>query len=87
MARFAPALVLFAALSLSACSGNNSLSNAGVGAGSTEGANSAFPGTASATSSDTPFSPFGSIPDPTEGGRQIIANPTVAEVMTTGPLP
>jgi protein-disulfide isomerase len=87
MARVASTFMLIAALSLSACSGNNSLSTAGVGPGATEGANSAFPGTASATSSDTPFSPFGSIPDPSEGGRQIIANPTVAEVMMTGPLP
>ena len=87
MARFAPALVLLTALSLSACSGNTSLSTAGVGAGDAEGANSAFPGTASATSSDTPFSPFGSVPDPTEGARKIIANPTIADVMMTGPLP
>jgi protein-disulfide isomerase len=41
----------------------------------------AAPGSSSATA--TPFS----VPDPSEGGRQVIQNPTVADIMQTGTLP
>lgn len=83
----APAALILAGLLLSACSGNGSLSTAGTGAAAPGVAGGAFPESASATSSDTPFSPFGSLPDPSEGGRKIIENPTVADVMMTGTLP
>lgn len=88
-ARMAPAALLLAGILLSACSGNTSLSTTGVGAATPESAASsgAFAGADSATSSDTPLSPFGSVPDPSDGGRKIIENPTVADVMTAGPLP
>lgn len=84
----APAALLLAGLLLSACSGNTSLSTAGTGVATPEGAaTGAFPESAGATSSDTPFSPFGSVPEPSEGSRKIIETPTVADVMMTGTLP
>ncbi len=69
---------------LSACSSNTSLSTAAT---APDGAASggAFP--TGTTSRDTPFNAFGSIPDPSEGARKIIENPTAADVMLAGPLP
>ncbi len=87
-ARRIPAALLAAGVMLlSACSSNTSLSTAGTGSAAPDAATSggAFP--ASATSRDTPFNAFGSIPDPTEGARKIIENPTIADVMMTGTLP
>jgi protein-disulfide isomerase len=72
----AAALVLATAL-LAGCSGNTnvpSLSSAGA------------PASADTTSDGGP-TPFGDIPDPTQGGRQVIENPSVADVMQAGPLP
>jgi protein-disulfide isomerase len=83
----APAALLLAGLLLSACSGNTSLSTAGVGTPEGAATSGAFSDGASATSSDTPFQPFGSIPDPSEGARKVIATPSVAEIMMTGTLP
>ncbi|HRO51438.1 MAG TPA: DsbA family protein [Hyphomicrobium sp.] len=78
-------LALAAALALAACSGNSSsLSNLATSEG---GSSSAFPGTAEAKSADAPFNPFGEVPDGASGGRQVIENPTNADVMATGALP
>jgi len=74
------ALLAAGVMVLSACSSNTSLSTAGTGSAAPDAA-------ASATSSDTPFNAFGAIPDPTEGARKIIENPTIADVMLAGPLP
>ncbi len=88
------AVAALAGLLLTACSGNDPGSTGLSAAGtppstSTEMASSgsAFPDASAAKSEDAPFNAFGSIPDPTQGGRQVIENPTVADVMTTGPLP
>jgi protein-disulfide isomerase len=84
-ARLASAALLAAgALLLSACSSNTSLSTAGT-APDAAASGGAFP--AGATSRDTPFNAFGAIPDPSEGARKIIENPTIADVMQAGPLP
>lgn len=86
--------LLLAGVVLSACSNTNrdglpALTAAGATGTTTEATatGSAFPDSGAPKSSDPPMSPFGSIPDPSEGGRQIIANPTVADVMMTGSLP
>lgn len=83
--RMAPAALLLAGLLLSGCSGNTSseLSTAGV-APPSAGAFTDTTGDAGAASE--PFTPFGSIPDSSEGARKIIDNPSVAEIMQTGTL-
>lgn len=86
----APAALLLAALLLSGCSGNSSssLSTAGVVSTDVAASGGAFSDTTGdAKTGSEPFSPFGSMPDPSEGGRKIIENPTVADIMATGPLP
>jgi protein-disulfide isomerase len=89
-------LAVLGALLLAACSGNTSLPNLSPGAESPTSAEapagetssaSAFSGSSAETSSDGPIAAFGAIPDPTQGARQIIQNPSVAEVMATGALP
>lgn len=91
-ARAAPPALLLAALLLSACSGSNTpnlpaLSAAGTSSTTADAASGgAFPD-AAAKSDDAPMTPFGSVPDSSQGGRQIIENPTVADVMMTGTLP
>jgi protein-disulfide isomerase len=87
IARIAPAGLFLAAILLSGCSGNTSLSTSGVGTPESAAPSGAFPDSASATTSDTPFTPFGSMPDPSEGSRKIIENPTIADVMMSGTLP
>ncbi|WP_295556376.1 DsbA family protein [uncultured Hyphomicrobium sp.] len=87
----APAAMLLAVLVLSGCSSNSSssLSTAGVAPTAAEaGTSSAYGDTTGENKAGSePFSPFGAIPDPSEGGRKIIENPSVADVMTAGPLP
>ncbi|WP_041316324.1 DsbA family protein [Hyphomicrobium nitrativorans] len=87
MVRARSALLAFAAtLALAACSGNtSSLPNLATSEGGSS--SSAFPGAAEAKRADTPFNPFGDIPDGTSGGRQVIENPTNADIMATGTLP
>ncbi len=89
--RMAPAAMLLAVLVLSGCSSNSSssLSTAGVAPTAAEaGTSSAYGDTTGENKAGSePFSPFGAIPDPSEGGRKIIENPSVADVMTAGPLP
>lgn len=93
-ARAVPAALILACLLVSACSGNNppdlpTLSAAGAASTSTDtAAGNAFPDAGSAArSGDAPMTPFGSVPDPSQGGRQVIENPTIADVMMTGTLP
>ena len=87
VARFAGA---FLCLLIAACSNNTppdlpALPSA-TGA-TTDSTASAFPDSTAKTGSQ-PMTPFGGdIPDPTEGARKIIANPTIAEIMQAGPLP
>ncbi|MGE3230137.1 MAG: DsbA family protein [Hyphomicrobium sp.] len=87
--------LLMAGLALAACSNDGSstgmqaLTAAGAAATTTaeSGSGSAFPDGGAAATSSEPFTPFGTVPDSSEGGRQIIENPTVAEIMQTGTLP
>lgn len=90
------ALALAASLILAACSGNGPAFpglSATDGTSSTSAETSAsgspYPDANAGTkpSGDTSVNTFGQIPDPTQGGRQVIENPTVAEIMATGPLP
>jgi len=91
------AAALAALLLLAACSGNSQnlqgLSAAGdSGSASKEGSTStelassgsAFPDSGAV---DEPISPFSTVPLSSTGGRVVIENPTVAEVMLTGTLP
>ncbi len=92
-ARSASAAILMAAVLLSACSANNNdlaaVPAAGVATTSTDSASgSPFPDAAppSKTSED-PFNPFSTTPASSTGGREVIQNPTTAEIMAPGPLP
>ena len=78
-----------AALLLAACSGNNppSLPTLSAAGASADQAGSAFPDPGAAKSDDSPMNPFGAVPDSSQGGRQVIESPTVADVMMTGTLP
>ena len=71
------AILAIIGFALAACTGDQSslpqLSAANVGA--------------EATSSDSGLPAFGAIPDPSEGARKIIENPTLADIMQPGPLP
>lgn len=87
-------VVLTLGLIFSGCSGNDpsglpNLSAAGAATSAdAASAGSAFPeapGEASADSSS--FNPFDAMPDSSRGGRQVIADPTLADVMETGSLP
>jgi protein-disulfide isomerase len=94
-ARAAQAALLLAGLLLSACSGNSppelpAMTAAGAASTTADaaGAGSAFPDAGTATASDNgPFNPFSDTPASASGGRQVIENPTIADVMMTGTLP
>jgi protein-disulfide isomerase len=63
---------------LSACSGDGpSLTNV----------TGTLPGTEQASPDKVGFNPFSSEPETTTGGREVIASPTLADVMLTGELP
>lgn len=75
MRRLAPLAVI--GFALAACSGDqNSLPQLSAASVASD-----------AGSSDAGLPGFGSIPDPTEGARKIIENPTTADIMQPGPLP
>lgn len=87
-ARRASVLVALAvSLALAGCSGNTAtlpeLASAEGGAASS----SPFPDTAPKKRVDTPIMGLSDIPDGTSGGREVIANPSDAEIMKTGTLP
>ncbi|MBX9864504.1 MAG: DsbA family protein [Hyphomicrobium sp.] len=86
-ARAQATLAVLGALFLAACSGNTSVPNLSPGAAAPSGEASAFNGSPVEAASDSPMGAFGSIPDPTQGARQIIQNPSVAEIMAPGTLP
>lgn len=86
-----PAALLLAALAavlaLTGCSGN-SASLAGLSSPETGAASSSpFPETGAKKRADTPIMGIGQIPDGTSGGRQVIENPSEAEIMKVGTLP
>ncbi|HML43482.1 MAG: DsbA family protein [Hyphomicrobium zavarzinii] len=90
------ALALAASLILAACSGNgpgfpglSATDGASSTSAETSASGSPYPDAAAGAKpvGDAPISPFGHIPDPSQGGRQVIQNPTIAEIMATGPLP
>jgi protein-disulfide isomerase len=90
-ARQASLLTLAACLLLAACSGNSpdlpALSAAGAPSTSTDTATgSAFPDTGTPKSSDGPYDPFSTTPQSASGGREVIENPTIADVMAKAPL-
>ena len=69
------------ALTLGACSGDG-LPTTTLGAAPPAGAASVE------TASDKPaFNPFSTEPETATGGREVIANPTLADIMQAGPLP
>lgn len=78
---------LAAAVTLAGCSGNSanlpSLAPSEDGAASS----SPFPETGGKKQADTPIMGIGQIPDGTSGGRQVIENPSEAEIMKVGTLP
>lgn len=89
-------MALLGPMMLAACSGDQptiaSIGNPDANAGvSTDGGGSgaAFPdASATGPSSATPsFNPFAGPTDVAPGGREVIQNPTMADVMMTGPLP
>ncbi len=85
-----PALVAHAAL-LAGCAGEGSLPSGDFSADSGSPGQSsaaAYPGTAgqSAASDSAGFNPYAERPDKPPGGRQVIKNPTIAEIMQTGAL-
>lgn len=92
--RAAPAVLALTAVLLAGCSGNDApslpnLSAAGVASTSTDNGStgSAFPDAPGAAKADNaPFNPF-ELPDSSRGGREVITQPTMADVMTTGTLP
>ena len=98
MPRFAGRLILLAALApmLAACSGSDqptlaSIGSPGAVAGvSTDAAGSGGAFTDAATGSKPSSDAFNPLANPTDraaGGREVIENPTLADVMMTGPLP
>lgn len=89
--RAASAAILMAAVLLSACSGNTpdlpAISTADVSTDSAA-SNSPFPEAAPTTKKNNePFNPFSTTPESATGGREVIQNPTAAEIMAAGPLP
>jgi protein-disulfide isomerase len=92
--RAATLAAMFAALLMSACSGNNSelsgVSTAGVDPSTTTesaASGSPFLDATPAKKSGEPFDPFNTTPASATGGREVIQNPTTAEIMAPGPLP
>jgi protein-disulfide isomerase len=92
--RAATLAAMLAALLMSACSGNNSelsgVSTAGVDPSTTTesaASGSPFPDATPAKKSGEPFDPFNTTPASATGGREVIQNPTTAEIMAPGPLP
>ncbi|WP_244534613.1 DsbA family protein [Hyphomicrobium sp. CS1GBMeth3] len=94
MLRAAPSVSVLVSLLLAGCSGNEqpslpNLSAADVASTSTDtgSGGSAFPDEpGAAKADDAPFNPF-DLPDSSRGGRQVITQPTMADVMMTGALP
>jgi protein-disulfide isomerase len=92
--RAATLAAMLAALLMSACSGNNSelsgVSTAGVDPSTTTesaASGSPFLDATPAKKSGEPFDPFNTTPASATGGREVIQNPTTAEIMAPGPLP
>ncbi len=86
--RFLP-FVLVAALA-AGCSGNSPQIGNGVAGSQNDGANGAAfggPATNADKPSTTGFNPFNDPTAAAPGGRQVIKNPTLADVMQPGPLP
>lgn len=92
MKQRARALACFlTAAALSGCGGDppnvSGIAGAALSSESASGG-SAFPdASADASKSETAFSPFGEPQTKAPGGREIIENPTSADVMQPGPLP
>ncbi len=89
--RLAFASLLFSALALAGCGGDGLAVSGGLTketAATTAATATAYPAStvaAAKTASVNPFSP--NVESTAEGGREVIANPTVADVMQTGTLP
>lgn len=84
-----PASALVIAALLSACGGESlpTLTTTTVEPPvTTAGAGSAYPETAAAPK-DERFSPFSDASSTASGGREVIANPTLADIFAPGPLP
>jgi protein-disulfide isomerase len=80
-------------VSLAGCAGESVFPASGLSADevseATPGASADYPSTAQADADggSDGFNPFAAPPDRPPGGREIIANPTLADVMLTGTLP
>ncbi|HXF53829.1 MAG TPA: DsbA family protein [Hyphomicrobiaceae bacterium] len=59
----------------------------GCGSAGLSGIGVTQPGDATAATPDSRFNPFSDDPTPDSGRREVIQNPTLAEVMQPGPLP
>jgi len=90
----AATLVLAALLLAGGCSGDGptfpslAAGDASTTSADTQSASAIFPDAkGSDNASGPPMAAFGAIPDPAAGGRKVIENPTVAEIMAVGTLP
>jgi protein-disulfide isomerase len=81
---FLTSLALSGSLALAACSGDPP-TLPGMTTGATVDTSIAYAG--GSTPDKAGFNPFSSAPETATGGREVIVNPSVAEVMQTGPLP
>lgn len=89
-ARSALVALLLILASLAGCAGDSLLPPGGLTADAPEAAGAPYPTTettASAASSSGGFNPFAEQPPASAGARQVIANPTVDEIVQTGTLP
>jgi protein-disulfide isomerase len=89
MRQLAGVVMLGMALGLAGCGSNSPPLSGGLTSEATAGQapGAAFPATTGSTRKEATFNPFEPHSGPIEGGREVIANPTIAEVMRTGTLP
>jgi protein-disulfide isomerase len=88
--RSALAALLLLPASLAGCGGEGVFSSSSLTADLPDAAGTSSPGGSSGatkTAENGGFNPFSSQPTAPPGGRQVIQNPTIADVMKTGSLP
>lgn len=82
------ALAMSAALAVAGCTGDSaSLLTPSIGTATSSDAKDASPYGVTTASAKTPFNPFAPEGSSSEPRREVIANPTLADVLKQGPLP